>query len=322
MKSVGLTTSLPLEHDLDYRLPFHFLSVPVPQNPNDQTAFHRMVSPDLFKALGTPLVAGRYFTNQDTATSPPVVIVNQTLARQRWPQGSPIGQKVSAVHGGFGPLGRILLENPQVIGVVADVKYAGLAAEPAPAIYFPMRQAPFNSQTLVVRTLGSPRALLASVAKQVRALDPNLPVAHVNTMSEQVASSVAQPRFQAILLAAFAGLALLLGALGIYGVLSYTVVRRTREIGIRMALGGRPADIRRMILVQGLRLVGAGIVLGLILACVAARIFATLLFGVQPTDAPTYALVTVILLGVSMAASYVPARRATLIDPIDSLRAS
>ena len=141
-------------------------------------------------------------------------------------------------------------------------------------------------------------------------------------MSEQVANSVAQPRFQAILLAAFAALAVLLGALGIYGVLSYAVVRRTREIGIRMALGGRPGHIRSMILVQGLRLVGTGILVGLILAYVVARLFATLLFGVQPTDAPIYALVTLILVAVSVVAAYVPARRATRIDPIDSLRAS
>ncbi|MDQ2945673.1 MAG: ABC transporter permease, partial [Acidobacteriota bacterium] len=322
VKAAGVTTSLPLEQDLDYRLPFNFLSIPALQNPNDQTAFHRMVSPDLFKALGTPLLSGRFFTNQDTATSQAVVIINQALARQYWLQESPIGQKLSAIRGGFGPLGRILLANPEVVGVVADVKYTGLAAAPAPAIYFPMRQAPFNSQTLVVRTTGSPRALLGSIRQRVHTLDPNLPVAHVNTMSEQVANSVAQPRFQAILLGAFATLALLLGALGIYGVLSYTVVRRTREIGIRMALGGRPADIRRMILSQGLRLVGAGIVLGLVLALIAARIFASLLFGVQPTDAPTYALVTIVLLTVSSAASYVPARRATQIDPINSLRVS
>ena len=185
-----------------------------------------------------------------------------------------------------------------------------------------MRQAPFNSQTLVVRTLGSPRTLLGSIRQRVHTLDPNLPVAHVNTMSEQVATSVAQPRFQAILLGTFAALALLLGALGIYGVLSYAVVRRTREIGIRMALGGRPTDIRRMILGQGLRLVGVGIVLGLVLALIAARVFASLLFGVQPADAPTYALVTIVLLVVSIAASYVPARRATQIDPINSLRVS
>jgi putative ABC transport system permease protein len=322
VKAVGVTTSLPLEQDLDYRLPFHFRSIPAPHNPNDQTAFHRMVSPDLFRALGTPLVAGRFFTSQDAASAPGVVIINQALARQYWPKGSPLGQKISAIVGGFGPLGRILLKDPEVVGVIADVKYTGLAAEPAPAIYFPMRQAPFNSQTLVVRTAGSPRALLGAIRQRVHALDPNLPVAHVNTMSEQVAGSVAQPRFQAILLGAFAGLALLLGALGIYGVLSYAVVRRTREIGIRMALGGQPADIRRMILGQGLRLVSTGILIGLGLAFLAARIFESLLFGVRATDAGTYAMVVFVLISVSIAASYVPARRATRIDPSRSLRNS
>ncbi len=322
VNAAGVTTSLPLEQDLDYRVPFYFLTSGRPANLNDQTAFHRMVSPGLFHALGTRLVSGRFFTDQDTATSRPVVIVNEALARQYWQRGSPIGQKIFAISGGFGPLGRILVKNPEIVGVVADIKYTSLTDKPTPAIYFCMRQAPFNHQTLVIRAAGSPRALLSAIRRRVHALDAAVPVAHVATMTEQLADSVAQPRFQAALLGAFAGLALLLGALGIYGVLSYAVVRRTREIGIRMALGGRPADIRRMILGDALRLAGAGIAVGLALSAATARLLTSVLYGVAPYDPGNYALVVAILLGVAIAASYVPARRATRVDPMSALRVS
>jgi putative ABC transport system permease protein len=322
VKAAGITTSLPLAQDFDYRLPFHFLSLPGPRNPEDQTAWHRMVSPGLFSALGTPMISGRDFTEHDRADAPPVVIVNQALARQCWPQGNPIGQKLRAISGGFGPLGRILSRDPEVVGVVADIKYSGLGRNAEPAIYFPSRQAPFASMTLVVRTDASlaPDALIGSVRRQLHEVDADLPMAHVRALSEQVTESVAQPRFQTMLLAGFSALALLLGSVGIYGLLSYAVVSRKREIGIRAALGGRPRDILRLVLGQGLALVASGLVIGIALSLVSGRLLERLLFQVKPADFPTYAIVCALLAAVGLLAGYLPARAASRIDPSDALR--
>jgi putative ABC transport system permease protein len=322
VKSAGETTSLPLAQDFDYRLPFRFLSLPAPRQPEDQSAWHRMVSPGFFGALGTPVVAGRDFSDHDRADSPAVVIINEALARQYWPRANPIGQKIRAVSGGFGPLGRILLQDPEIIGVVKDMKYSGLGRAAEPAIYFPSRQAPFASMTLVVRTDASlaPESLIGTLRLRLRDIDPDLPLAHIQTMSEQVAESVAQTRFQTALLAVFSALALLLGSVGIYGVLSYSVVSRTREIGIRTALGGRPADIRRLILGQGLSLVIRGLALGIVLSLAAGRLLESLLFQVKPADAGNFAAVSALLASVGLLAGFLPARAASRIDPSVALR--
>jgi len=322
VKSAGETTSLPLAQDFDYRLPFRFLSLPAPRQPEDQSAWHRMVSPGFFKALGTPIVAGRDFSDHDRADSPAVVIVNETLARQYWRQGNPIGQKIRAVTGGFGPLGRILLQDPEIVGVVKDMKYSGLGRAAEPAIYFPSRQAPFASMTLVIRTdvSLSPESLIETLRKRLRDIDPDLPLAHIQTMTEQVAESVSQTRFQTVLLAIFSALALLLGSVGIYGVLSYAVVSRTREIGIRTALGGRPADIRRLILGQGLSLVVRGLVLGIVLSLATGRLIESLLFQVKPADAGNLVGICVLLTAVGLLAGFLPARAASRIDPSAALR--
>jgi putative ABC transport system permease protein len=322
VNAAGETTSLPLAQDFDYRLPFRFLSLAAPKNPEDQSAWHRMVSPGLFSALGTPLIAGRDFTDHDRADAPPVVIVNEALVHQYWPNGNPLGQKIRAITGGFGPLGRILSRDPEVIGVVADIRYTGLGRSAEPAIYFPVRQAPFASMTLVIRTDASlpPESLIAAVRRNLHDIDPDLPLAHVRSMDEQVAESVAQPRFQASLLAAFSALALLLGSVGIYGVLSYAVVSRKREIGIRTALGGRPADIVRLILGQGLSLVLSGVALGIALSLIAGRLLEKLLFQVKPSDFATYAIATAVLTAVGLLAGYLPARTASRIDPSEALR--
>ncbi|HEY2012510.1 MAG TPA: ABC transporter permease [Bryobacteraceae bacterium] len=324
VKAAGHTTTLPLAGELDYRVPFYFLSLPRPRNLEDQTAWHRMVSPGLFSALGTRILSGRDFSERDRADAPAVAIVNETLARQYWPNGSPIGQKLHGASGGFGPLGRIILTNPEVVGVVADIRYEGMGKNAEPAIYFPSLQAPFYSVTLVVRTDASisPEALISSVRRKLGEIDPNLPLAHVRTMSEQVADSLAQPRFQTLLLAGFSGVALLLGSIGIYGVLSYGVAVRTREIGIRSALGGRPGDIQRLILGQGLRLTVSGVAIGMAASLAVGRMVEALLFEVRPGDLGTYAAVCGLLAGVGLAAGYLPARAASRIDPNVALRQS
>jgi putative ABC transport system permease protein len=321
-KAVGETTSLPLAQDLDYRLPFRFLALPAPSHPEDQSAWHRVVSPGFFKTLGTPLIAGRDFNERDRSDSPAVVIVNESLAKQYWPRGNPVGQKIRAVSGGFGPLGRILLHDPEIVGLVRDVKYSGLGRSAEPAIYFPSDQAPFASMSLVVRTDASlePESLIGAVRQLLHRVDPDLPLSHIRTMSEQVAESVSQSRFQTILLAAFSALALLLGSVGIYGVLSYTVVSRAREIGIRAALGGRPADILRLILGQGLWLVGCGLALGIVLSFATGRVLENLLFQVKPADFANFALVCGVLTIVGFLAAVLPARAAARIDPAVALR--
>jgi len=313
-----------MAQELDYRVPFRFVSLPSPRSLEDQTAWHRMVSPGFFSAMGTAMRAGRDFTDRDRADAPPVAIVNETLARQYWPNGSPLGQKLSAAWGGFGPLGTILVKEPEVIGVVADIRYAGLARNAEPAIYFPSRQAPFYSVTLVVRTDSSlaPDALVSSVRSKLRDVDPNLPLAHVGTMTEQVSDSLAQPRFQTMLLAGFSALALLLGSIGIYGVLSYGVALRTREIGIRTALGGRPGDIQRLVLGQGLRLTAWGLAVGIAVSLITGRLVESVLFEVKPGDFTTYAAVCALLAGVGLLAGYLPARAAAHIDPNVALRES
>jgi putative ABC transport system permease protein len=322
VKSAGETTSLPLAQDFDYRLPFRFLALPAPLHPEDQSAWHRMVSPGFFVALSTPFIAGRDFSDHDRADSPAVVIINESLARQYWAHGDPIGQKIRAVAGGFGPLGRILLKDPEIVGLVKDVKYSGLGRNAEPAIYFPSRQAPFASMTLVVRADPSlsPESLINALRQRLRDIDPDLPLSHIQTMSEQVAESVAQTRFQTVLLAAFSALALLLGSVGVYGVLSYSVVSRTREIGIRTALGGRPVDILRLILRQGLLLVVSGLALGVVLSLAAGRLLESLLFEVKPWDGGNLAVVCLLLGAVGLLAGYLPARVAARIDPTAALR--
>jgi putative ABC transport system permease protein len=281
-----------------------------------------MISPGFFAALGTSLIAGRDFSEHDRADSPAVVIVNEALARQYWPRGNPIGQKIRAVSGGFGPLGRILLQDPEIVGLVKDMKYSGLGRSAEPAIYFPSRQAPFASMTLVVRTDASlsPESLFATLRRRLRDIDPDLPLSHIQTMSEQVSQSVAQTRFQTMLLAVFSALALLLGSVGIYGVLSYAVVSRRREIGIRTALGGGPADILRLILGQGLSLVARGVALGLVLSLAAGHVLESLLFQVKPTDPSNLVTVCALLTGAGLLAGFVPARAASRIDPGVALR--
>ena len=322
VRSAGESTSLPLAQDFDYRLPFRFLSLPAPLHAEDQSAWHRMISPGFFAALRTPFAGGRDFTEHDGADSPAVVIVNETLARQYWPRGNPIGQKIRAVWGGFGPLGKILLQDPEIVGVVKDMKYAGLERLAEPAIYFPSRQAPFASMTLVVRSNASlaPESLIGALRHSLRDIDPDLPLARIQTMTEQVSGSVAQTRFQTMLVAVFSALALVLGSVGIYGVLSYAVVSRTREIGIRTALGGLPADILRLILGQGLSLVIRGVALGIAISLALGPLLQSLLFQVKPPDIANLAAVCGLLAGIGLLAGFLPARAATRIDPNVALR--
>jgi predicted permease len=318
--SVGATTALPLGREADFRLNFTVDGRPLASADDNHLAWYRMVSPGYFAAMGMSLREGRWFTEADREDSAPVVIVNEALVR-RWVTGrSALGITMGAASGGFGPLGRILTRQPRIVGIVADVRQGGPERAAEPSIYYPLRQAPFRSQTVVVRANGDPAALAPAMRRIVGEIDPELPVADLRTLDQQVARATSAPRFRTSLIASFAGLALVLGAVGLYGVMSYAVASRAREIGVRLALGGRPADIRAMVLGQSMALVGLGTLLGLAAAWGAMRLLSGLLYEVAPRDPLTFAAVPMILAVTGLLASWLPTRRAASTDPASVLR--
>jgi putative ABC transport system permease protein len=320
VRAAGVTTTLPLAKESDYRLGFAIVGdAPSPES-DSASAWYRMVSPGYLLALGVRLERGRGFDEADTADSEPVVIVNQAFARRYASGRDPVGLVLQTVSGGFGPLGGILTKQPRIVGVVGDTRHLGLDREAEPAIFFPARQAPFRNQTVVVRAQGNPMRLAADVRRAVAAVDPGLPVAHLATLEDQTARAAAAPRLRTSLVSAFAALALLLGAVGLYGALQISVASRVREIGIRLAVGGAPARIRALVLRESMSLVALGIVLGLAGALAASRVLRGLLYGVEAHDPATFTLVPVVLVATALAASWLPARRATRIDPVTALR--
>jgi putative ABC transport system permease protein len=274
-------------------------------------ADYTAVSTDFFQTLQIPLLKGRQFTAQDTTGTPGVIIVNEILARLCWPNEDPIGKRFTV---GFEK------EPRQIVGVVGSIKQTTLDAEVRPAMYLPQLQAPNNIMTIVVRTAGDPAAMAATVREQVRALDKNLPVTHVRTMEDVFHTSVAQPRFSMLVVGLFAALALVLAVVGIYGVMAYSVSRRAHEIGVRMALGARTGQVLKLVLKEGMTLTLAGIAIGLLGAFALTRVLASLLFGVSTKDPFTFVAVSVLLAVVAFVACYIPARRATKVDPLVALR--
>jgi len=285
-----------------------------PLSEQTEVAVRRMSS-GYVGALRMRLVAGRDFTAADTRERPLVVIVSEAMARHFWPDGrNPLGQHLT--------LGLISNEPREVVGIVSDVKLHGLdAKDPVAAVYVPLKQTPGNWMSLVVRTSVPPRSVAQSVANAVHAVDPEQPVLEVLTMDEVIGASLAQQRFAMLLLGAFAALALTLAAVGIYSVLSYSVRQRDREIGIRMALGAPPADVLRMIVVEGMRPTLLGLVIGVVAAAALGRVLTTLIFGVTSRDLTTFLAVSVIVIAVGFFASLLPGYRATRVDPLQALRA-
>ena len=274
------------------------------------------VTPDFFRVLRIPIVRGRGFTHADDGAAPPVAIVNQSLVRRFFPGGDPVGRRVT-----FGSPDGENVRWLTIVGVAADARRSGLDAGPRPELYAPHAQAPAADMTLTLRTAGDPMMLAGSVRAALAELDPELPLARVATLDRLVGASVAERRFHMLLLAVFSALALILAAIGIYGVVTYLVSRRAREFGVRLALGAQRRDVLRMVLREGARITAAGAALGLLGALAMTRVLAALLYEISPTDAPTFAAVTAVLVTVALAACYIPARRATRIDPVVSLRA-
>jgi predicted permease len=270
-----------------------------------------VVSAGYFDTVGIPLVAGRDFGAQDVKGGPGVMIVNEEFARRYLSGRSPLGRHL-----------RIDSKGPllEVIGVARDSKYRNLREDPLPFFYVPLAQNYTPGMALLVRTEVAPAAFAPLVRAEVQRLNKSVPVFGVSTLAEQLAAVLATERMLAVLLSIFGGAALLLAAVGIYGVISYAVVRRTREIGVRMALGARARDILRMVVGQGMSVVFTGGALGLVLALALTRALQSLLYGVSATDPLTFCVIAVLLTGVAVLACYIPARRATRVDPLAALR--
>jgi predicted permease len=270
-------------------------------------------TPDYFSTVGIPVLQGRSFDDGDRAGAPKVVLINEAAARAYWPNESPLGKTIGVWQGGFD-------DGAQIVGVIANVRYRGIETAALPDVYLPHAQSYRGRMELFVRSGLPPQSLAAAIAREVRALDPSLPLADVKTMTERVGDAMWRTRVGAWLMSAFAVLALLLTAIGIFGVMAQAVARRTAEIGIRMALGAEPRDVLRWILRRGALVTGAGLGLGVVLALGLARVLGALLYGVSADDPLTFVAVTVVLGLVALAACYLPARRATRVDVVEALK--
>jgi putative ABC transport system permease protein len=286
---------------------------PEPPPGHEHVGRYRVCSPDYFQTMGIRLAKGRYFTEQDKAGAPPVVIINSTFARQHWPGQDPIGKRIRFT----GPLDKAPWM--QVVGVIEDVKHE-LNLEVTPEYYLPHAQDPWNSMILVARTTVEPASLAGAIRQDVWSIDKNQPVFDVKTMQEVRSESVTLYSFSSVMLAIFAGVALLLASIGIYGVMAFVVTQRTQEIGIRMALGARASDVLKLVVTNGMKLAVIGLAIGLAAAWGLTRFMEKLLVGVKPTDLLTFSLVSLALLLAAFLACYVPARRATKVDPLNALR--
>ena len=275
-------------------------------------ALNNRITPGYFGAMGTRLIEGRDFTEQDDEKSSRVAIVNETFARRFWPGESPLGKRFS-LGGADAPM-------VQVVGVAQDGKYAGLTEDPRSFVYRPVWQSYSGSSNLIVRSRTDSERLLSTLRGEIAALDPQLPISSAKTMVDHLNFPMLPARLAAILLGSFGLLALVLAAIGLYGVMSYTVSKRTREIGIRMALGAESRDVMSMVLRQGMALAAAGVAIGLLAAFALTRALTSLLYGVSATDAATFTVVALLLTGVALVACFVPARRATRVDPMVALR--
>ena len=279
-----------------------------------QVAVYQVVSPAYFRTMQIPLVAGRAIEDRDSDGSLPVAVISQTMARGFWPDQDPLGKRI--VMGAPRPGAAWLT----IVGVVADVQNASLDVAPIPQIYGSQLQNPVRSMVVVTRSAADAAGLASALSRQVAALDRDQPVYNVRTMEQRLANAVSQPRFQTLLLGAFAAVALLLSALGIYGVVAHSVTQRTQEIGIRVALGATPASVLRLVVVQGMAPALLGLVFGLAGSLALSRVVASLLYGVSSTDPLTFAAAIPILAAIALLACYIPARRATQVDPLVALR--
>ena len=318
VEAVATTNTLPLRRWLN--LPLEFEGKP------DEviSAEWRMISTGYFDAMKMRITEGRNISVDDRNTSPGVAVINESFARRYFPEATPLGKRVIVGR----TMGKDLARDIplEIVGVVSDSKQTSLKDAALPTIYVPTTQVPdklmanFRSFYFVIRTNGDPQSFAAAVRREMLSLDSQQPIRNIRTMDEVVATSISAQRFQMSLLALFGAIGLALSAVGIYGVMAYSVSQRTREIGIRMALGAQMKDVLRMVIGQGMKLTLLGVAIGLAGSFAVTRLLKTLLFGVQPNDLTTFAIVSVVLVVVALLASYIPARRATKVDPLVALR--
>jgi putative ABC transport system permease protein len=319
VQSVAISNGLPFE---GANQPAFVIEGQAPPEPgHEPSGILYITSPDYLEALGITLQRGRAFSLHDTPSTTPVVLIDEVFARQYFPNQDPLGRRLRQTGPGN--------DSREIVGIVGHVEHTNLEGQSASRgeVYTPFNQIPIDKLpryvrrvNLLVRTAVDPLSLASPVRNQIAALDKDQAVFNVRTMEEAVARSVAARRFSMILLSVFAALALILAAVGIYGVISYSVAQRTREVGIRMALGAQTTDVLKLVVRDGLKLVVIGVIVGLAGAFMLTRLMTTLLFGVTPTDVVTYGTVALGLIAVALLACYIPARRATKIDPLSALR--
>ncbi|HEX8652691.1 MAG TPA: ABC transporter permease [Pyrinomonadaceae bacterium] len=313
VRAVGMVNYLPLYGGLGSATGFTIEGRPAPPPGEEPSTNVRVTDADYFSAMGIPLLRGRNFTDLETSEARRVILISESLAQQHFPGEEPLGKRLSV-----GMFDKPVLT--EIIGIVGDVKYDSLTDRAEPTVYFPHSELTYAFMTLVIRTDGDPALMAPAVERELRAIDPDQPVSDVRTMNQVMADTTGRARFNTLLLALFAGLATLLAAVGIFGVMNYSVALRTHEIGIRMALGAQPGRILMLILKQGLLLTLIGIGIGLVGALALTRVMSGLLFGVGATDPVTFAAIVLLLAVVSLIACYIPARRATRVDPLIALR--
>ena len=315
----GIARKVPLSAGDDTSLNFTIENRPVQASADQPRAQYRAVSADYFDALGIPLIRGRHFDRTDGENTPGVVLINETLARTFFPGDDALGKRIKAGLDGSAWC--------TIVGIVRDVKHSGLDAKNKPETYYHYLQVPppwmsfvEGTMTAALRTNAEPASLAAAARGEVQKMDTSLAVFNVHTMESLLDSSLAQPRFRTALLGAFAGVALILAAIGLYGVTAYSVARRTNELGVRMALGARKIDVLKLILGQAVMLAALGVGIGLVLALGATRVISKLLFGVNSADPLTFAATALLILVIALAASLIPALRAIKVDPMVALR--
>ena len=318
--AVGAAFPMPFSGN-DWGSTFSIVGRP-PRAPGQELeASHLTVTPDYFSAMVTPLLRGRVFNSRDTKDSPPVIIVNDLLAQRFFPDGNAIGQQIVLIHGDNSQPSNQPSPPKEIVGVVGGSRHESLAIQPLPEFYIPAAQDPNRRMDVVIRTAASdPVGLQTSLRNIVHEFDKDLFVPTLEPLEKRVGVTLAQPRFNMMLLGTFAGVAMILAAIGIYGVIAYSVAQRTNEIGIRMALGAQRRDILRMILWQGLPIVGVGLAAGVAAALALTRLMSSLLYGVTAHDLSIYAIVLAVLIAAALLATFFPARRAMNVDPMVALR--